>query len=591
VTDLYQEQVVPDPASPSGLSTVYLGKLEPVIPIPETYRFNRIGDGVSDNLVDVPADGAVPAATLIVPRRNNGPIVQLDMATGAALSVQYTGFSGTREVDALRTWNRARGLDDFRRGLQWLDSGTQNFAYADVDGNIAYFAASEVPLREDLQNGTVAGLPPWFIRNGSGGNEWLPVVNPQPGQAIPYEILPASEMPHIVNPPAGWFVNANNDPAGTVLDNNPLNQLRPGGGLYYLNAGYDFGLRAGRITELLKAKLAAGAVSFGDMQAIQADTVLPDAAFFAPLIQQAFTRASAPSAQPTLASFTALPAVREAVARLAAWTRRTPTGIAQGYDASDRNGRLAPPSPQEIADSVGATLYSVWRGQFIANTIDATLGGVPLPPGVSLPRPDSQLTLTALKALLERPSPGIGASGINFFNVPGVASAEDRRDILILKSLADTLTQLAGPAFADAFGGSMNQDDYRWGRLHRIVFVHPLGGEFNVPTANPLGDRLPGFPTDGGFVSVDPANHDVRAASANAFMFARGPVNRFVAEAGWHGVRAESAWPGGTSGIPGDRFYTNLLPGYLTNDTVPLLIRDADLQRAIWSVERFVPGH
>jgi len=282
--------------------------------------------------------------------------------------------------------------------------------------------------------------------------------------------------------------------------------------------------------------------------------------------------------------------VQEAVSRLAAWTFKAPTGIAEGYDARDVKGVLGVPTAQEIADSVATTLYSMWRGQFIASTIDATFGGVSLPPGVSLPKPGADQTMTALQTLLQRPQPGVGASGINFFNVPGVASAADRRDILLLKSLADGLARLASPAFAAAFGGSTKQNDYRWGRLHRIVFEHPLGGAFNVPITNPLGDALPGFPTDGGFGTVDVARFDLRANSANAFMFTRGPVNRFVAEADKHDVRAESAWPGGTSGIPGDPFYGNLLPGYLTNDTVPLLIRTGDLQRAISSVSRFVPA-
>jgi len=593
VTDIFQEQVVPDPASPSGLATIYKGTKEPVIPIPESYRVNLVGDGVPDNVVPVPAGGAIPPATLIVPRRNNGPIVQLDLASGQAISVQYTGFSGTREVDTFWTWNRARDLADFKRGLQWFDSGTQNFAYADAQGNIAYFATAEVPVREDLQAGFVDGLPPWFIRRGTGGNEWLPVQNPQPEQAVPYEILPADEMPHLVNPRAGWFVNANNDPAGTVLDNNPLNQLRPGGGLYYLNPGYDFGLRAGRITELIRDKLADGRVSLRDMQSIQADVVLPDAPFFVPLIKQALARGAA-SPNPSLAGLAAQPAVRAAIARLAAWDFKAPTGIPQGYDAADRDGALRSPSAAEIADSVAATLYSVWRGQFIRNTVDATLDGVPLPPGVSLPKPGSQLVMTALKALLERPQPGIGASGINFFNAPG-ATAEDRRDILILASMAGALTRLAGPEFAAAFGGSTNLDDYRWGRLHRIVFEHPLGGPFNVPPAfgafpQPLGDALPGFPTDGGFGVVDASNHNPRAQGANEFMFGSGPVNRFVAEAGRPSVYAESVWPGGTSALPGDPFYLNLLPRYLTNDTVPLLFDRNDLRQSLYSVDRFVPA-
>ena len=427
VTDVFQEQVVPDPASPSGLSTIYRGTREPILPIPEVYRINNVGDGVLDNLSTVPSGDAIPAATLIVPRRNNGPIVQFDPATGMAISIQYTGFSGTREADTFWTLNRARNLDDFMRGLQWYDSGTQNFAFADVDGNIAYFAASEVPVREDLQNGTVVGLPPWFIRDGTGGNEWLAVVHPQPAQAIPYEILPASEMPHLVNPPAGWFVNANNDPAGTVLDNDPLNTLRSGGGLYYLGAGFDAGFRAGRITELLKAKINRGPVSFSDMQGIQADTVLPDAQFFVPQIVQALERATR-SFNGVLASLSSQPAVLEAVRRLATWRFTAPTGIPEGYDSSDTNGVLAAPTSDEIAESVAATIYSVWRGQFIRNTIDATLEGVPLPPGITLPKPGEQLSLTALKNLLERPQPGIGESGLNFFNAPA-ASSEDRRDM------------------------------------------------------------------------------------------------------------------------------------------------------------------
>ncbi len=599
VTDVYQEQIGPDPASPSGLSTVYKGNREWVIPIPESYRVNMLGDGVPDNVVPVPPSSSIPPATLIVPRRNNGPIVNLDAVNGSAISVQYTGFSGTREIDTFYTWNRARNLADFQRGRRWFDSGTQNFAYADIYGNIAYFASSEVPLREDLQAGAVAGLPPWFIRNGTGGNEWLPVQHPQPGQAIPYEILPDDEMPHLINPPAGWFVNANNDPAGTVRDNNPLNQLRPGGGIYYLNAGYDFGLRAGRITELIRSKVSSGRVSFRDMQAIQADVVLPDAPYFVPLIKQALARGAA-SQDPSLQALAAQPAVQAAIGRLAAWDFTAPTGIAQGYDAVDRNGALGRPSGREIAQSVAATLYSVWRGQIIRNTIDATLAGVPLPPGVTLPKPGDQLAMTALKALLERPQPGIGASGINFFNAPS-ASAEDRRDILILKSMSDALTRLAGPDFAPAFGNSTNLDDYRWGKLHRIVFKHPLSslgpqfGAFDIPPAfgkvpQPLGNVLPGFPTDGGFGAVDASNHSPRAQSYNDFMFSHGPVNRFVAEAGPPSVHAESIWPGGTSALPDSPFYVNLLPLYLTNDTVPLLFGRNDLAHNLYSVSRFVPG-
>jgi len=570
VTDTYAEQVRPDPSSPSGLATIYQGQLEPVIPIPEVFRQNNPASGTPDDLTVVPPGGPIPPATLIVPRRNNGPIIQLDQAAGTALSVQYTGFSATREIDTFLIWDDARDLDDFRRGMELFDVGGQNWAYADVAGNIAYFTSAELPIREDLQTGAVNGLPPFFIRNGTGGNEWLPVQHPQPGQAIPYEILPPEEMPHTVNPPAGFFVNGNNDPIGTTLDNNPLNQLRPGGGIFYLNPGYD-GIRGGRITQLIRDELAGdGTVSFDDMQRIQADTGLVDAQFFVPHVVRAL-RNAVRSDDPTLRALARDHGVVEAAARLALWSRRTPTGILEGYDGRDPQGRRLPPSQLEIANSVAATIYAVWRGQFIRNVIDARLA----PFGV--PVPDGQLSLTALKRLLEtfEQTQGVGASGIDFFAVDGVPDAADRRDLLLLRSLDGALDKLAGPDFQAAFGGSTDQDDYRWGRLHRVVMDHPLDGALNIPPAAgafppPLAD-LPGIPTDGGFDTVDASSHDARADASNDFMFGSGPANRFVGEPRAPGrVVAESSLPGGTSGVPGEQFYVNLLPRWLTNDTFPL---------------------
>ncbi|MDH3622024.1 MAG: penicillin acylase family protein, partial [Gammaproteobacteria bacterium] len=324
VTDTFQEQVVPDVNSPSGLSTLYLGSPEPLIPIPELYSYNIVGDGVPDNTELAPPNGTVggvfvPAVTLIVPRRNNGPIINIDLATGFALSVQYTGFSATREFDAFRSFNFAENLHDFKLGLQYFDFGSQNFSYMDARGNIAYFTSAEMPIREDLQAGFINGLPPYLIRNGQGGNEWLPVQNPQPNQAIAYEILPFDEMPRLVNPDSGYFINANNDPTGNTRDNNAFNEMRPGGGIYYLNPGYAIGTRAGRITQAFEERLAAGPLSVDDMQEIQADVTLLDAQVFTPLILEAFGNATSDSANPFLAALAADPRVAEAVGRLQGW--------------------------------------------------------------------------------------------------------------------------------------------------------------------------------------------------------------------------------------------------------------------------------
>jgi penicillin G amidase len=569
VTDTYLEQVRPDASAPSGLATVFQGRLEPVQAIPEVFRQNNPTSGRDDDVTVVPPGGQIPAATLIVPRRNNGPIIQLDTASGRALSVQYTGFSATREVDTFLTWDNARNLGDFRKGLETFDFGSQNWAYSDVAGNLAYFTSGELPLREDLQAGTVHGLPPFFVRDGTGGNEWLPASHHLPGQAVPYEILPPEEMPHVVNPRAGFFVNANNDPAGLTLDNDPLNQQRPGGGIYYLNPGYD-GFRAGRITELLRARLERGPrVSIVDMQRIQADTGLIDAEVLAPHVIAALQRARR-SADPKLAALGRDPAVAEAVRRLARWDFSTPTGIPQGYDASDVDGRRLPPGRGEIADSVAATIYAVWRGRIIHDVVDARVDAI------GVPRPDDDRALGAIKHLLETfdQRHGVGASGIDFFAVPGVADAADRRDVLLLGAVREALDLLAGPDFAAAFHGSRDQDDYRWGRLHRVTLDHPLDGPFSVPPGfgrfpQPLPD-LPGIPTDGGFSTVDAASHNARAASATGFTFGSGPANRYVSATGRRGVTARTSLPGGTSALPTSPFYLNLLPRWLTNDSIPL---------------------
>jgi penicillin G amidase len=591
VTDAFMEQIVPDVNSPSGLSIVHQGQNEPIIPIPEVFRKNNF-DGVPDNLTVVPPGGAVPPVTLIVLRRNNGPIVNLDLAHGIALSIQYTGFSPTREIETFLTWNSAQDLGDFQRGLQYFDVGSINWACSDVRGNIAFFSSSEIPVREDLQASTVNGLPPSLLRNGTGGNDWLPVQHAQPGQATPYEILPAEEMPHAINPPAGWFVNCNNDPLGHTLDNNPLNQLRPGGGLYYLSSFYE-SYRAGRVTQLLQQKLSSGTgkISFADMKQIQADTVLIDAQVFVPHILQAFADAQT-SAEPTLAAFTSNPRLVEAVQRLAAWDFSTPTGIPEGYDSTDSPSLLAAPSEQEIASSVAATTYNVWRGQFIRNTIDA-----PLTP-FGLPLADDEHAVIAVRNLLDQfPSTGgVGASGINFFNVPGVAAAADRRDILILKSLADCLDLLAGDSFATTFNHSTNLDDYRWGKLHRVVLGHILGDPFSIPSAGgawpaPL-PGLAGIPVDGGFSTVDVGNPigGVRSDNSDAFMFDHGPAHRLISEATPTGIRAIMSSPGGPSGVLGSPYYTSLLPGWLSNDGFPLLMHKHDVDANAASATRYIPA-
>lgn len=544
VTDWFSEQVVADSASPSGLSTIYLGAREPLIPIPQVFRANVLGNGVANDSVVV-APPAVPPATLVMPRRDGGPIVRLDSATGAALSVQWVGFGPTQEIEAFLMINRARNLAEFKDALQRFDAGAQNFVYADVEGNIGFFSAGEVPVREDLQGTTVNGSPPWFVRNGQGGNEWLSVQNPQPHQATPREIVPFAEMPQLVNPPAGWLVNANNDPLGLTRDNNPLNEVRPGGGLFYLAYSFNLGLRAQRINARLRGLLTTGdqRVSFEEMQAVQGDVILRDAEVLKPYLVAAFDRAQA-SAVAELSALAADPGVAAAIARLRAWDGSTPT------------------------HSVEASIYALWRSRMIARVIDTPLG--------ALPKPGEQDSVAALRHLLDNveTTGGVGASGVDFFAAPGIAGAADRRDFALLASLRSGLELLAA-----MFGGSTNLDDYRWGALQRVALNHPLGGPFSIPP----------IPTDGGFQTVDPASFNVRATARQDFVYSFGAAHRSVYELGADANRAASIWAGGTSGDPFSPSYRQFLGRWVANQTIPLLLGKEEVKRTGAEPQRYVP--
>lgn len=568
VTDLYQEQLVPDAASPSGFSSLYKGAKETVQAIPEVFRVNARGNGVMDDLSVVPPSGSIPPATLIVPR--HGPVIQLNTTTGVTVTVQYAGFYPTHELEAFMKADEAKTIDEFKSALQLFDVGSQNFAVADVDGNIAYFTSGELPLREDLQAGKVTGVPPYFIRNGQGGNEWLALTGTRPAdQALPFQILPYAEMPQLQNPSNGWFVNANNDPTGQTLDNDPLNTPRAGGGILYLNPGYD-GLRAGRITELVRAKLAnGGKMSPDDMKAIQADTALIDAEVFVPFITKAYANAKTPGS--VLAGLVASASITEAVDRLGKWNFTTPTGIPTGYDAADVNGVLSTPSQAEIDNSIAATVYAAWRSRFLANTIDAVMKQL------TVPLPPAQQALSALRFQLENFSAtgGRGASGVNFFNSTCCTTAAERRDAVILGSLIEGIAMLQSDAFIPAFNRSGKFTDYQWGKLHRVVFAHLLGSAFSPGgTAGqppfPSLSTLPGVTTDGGFGTVDAATHNARASSPDGFTFSSGPNRRYVGDMAKDGIRGESSLPGGVSGRIGDPLSVNLLMLWLTNDTYPV---------------------
>ncbi len=590
VTDYYQEEFL---VNNFGLPThtLYKGQPERLKLVFQSYFVNSVGDGEPDNLARADVGFDAGAITFLVPRRNNGPVVAQPSAT-TGVSVQYTGWGPTFELSTFRAWARAKNIDDFTEGLKDFTFGGQNFGYADIDGNIAYFTTGTVPLRADLQNNTVDGAPPFLLRDGTGAsdNEWLPADGEPVTRGFPFAALPLEEMPQIVNPESGFIANANNDPVGVTLDNNALNQLRPGGnGIYYLSEGYA-SLRQGRIDRELRDMIASGnPVTPDDIKALQANNQPLDAEIVVPYILQAFENAVAEDAWPGLAQFALDPAIQEAVGRLADWDFSTPTGIQEGFDPGDNPMALPEPGEDEIANSVAATIYAVFRGQAIANTVDATLSAIGLEDNLPSGRVANRAFMHLLQAFDEKQ--GVGASGVPFFNVEEAPDMATSRDTVLLASLKAALDLLASDEFAPAFANSTDQGDYRWGRLHRVVFDHPLGQKpFNVPRGfglNDLSEELPGIARPGGFDVVDASSHNPRADSVNEFMFGGGPARRKVALMAPSGPVSDEIIPGGRSGVVDSPFYTNQLFLWLVNGYLRVDIGEGDASSSAVQVITF----
>lgn len=131
--------------------------------------------------------------------------------------------------------NRARNWEEFVAALRHYSAPSQNFVYADVEGNIGYIAPGKFPIRKEGHTGMVP-VP------GNGQWDWLGYRRPE-------------EWPKVLNPREGFVVTANH-------------KVTPKGFPYALTYDWAEPYRAERIQELLQAKER---LSLEDMVAIQLD--------------------------------------------------------------------------------------------------------------------------------------------------------------------------------------------------------------------------------------------------------------------------------------------------------------------------------
>lgn len=204
---------------------------------------------IIEETIEVKGGDPVP---LTIRLTNHGPLINDvvgDMAEAEPMSFKWAVLGDSQLLPSILRLNSAANWEDFREALRYWRMPSQNFVYADVDGNIGYQMTGQVPIREPHHDGLVP-VPGW-----TGEYEWKGF--------IPYE-----ELPYSYNPPRGFIATANNKVIG---DDYP----------YRISEEWDPGYRAARITEMLAANdrmdVAASA-------AIQADTFSPPAAEMAPYL-------------------------------------------------------------------------------------------------------------------------------------------------------------------------------------------------------------------------------------------------------------------------------------------------------------------
>jgi len=107
------------------------------------------------------------------------------------IALKWTAFNpDDKTVQSIININYAQNWNQFVDALKDFDTPSQNFIYADVNGNIGYYLPGKIPLRDWNSD-----LPVPFDNN----HQWK-------------DYIPFNQLPHVYNPTEGMIATANNLP-------------------------------------------------------------------------------------------------------------------------------------------------------------------------------------------------------------------------------------------------------------------------------------------------------------------------------------------------------------------------------------------
>lgn len=224
----------------ADVADLYIEKINPQNPNQYEYQ----GKWLDFEIVEEPIKvKGVVSETLKIKISRHGPIITpLLPGVKEQIAFQWTGLrERSRLFAAVLQINRAQNWDEFRAALKLWDAPSQNFVYADVDGNIGYQLPGNIPIRAK-GNGM-------FPMPGTGEYEWTGYI-------------PFDELPSVFNPPTNFVASANNC-------------IVPSTYKYWLQYDCAAPFRQQRIFDLIKAK---DKLSIEDVEAMHRDAYsIPEA--------------------------------------------------------------------------------------------------------------------------------------------------------------------------------------------------------------------------------------------------------------------------------------------------------------------------
>ena len=171
----------------------------------------------------------------------HGPLISDVQNTLSTVALRWTSLDDRdTTVEAFFDVAYSKNWDEFNHALRKFVAPSQNFVYADREGNIGYISPGKIPIRKK-------------------GNGMLPV----PGWDSSYDWkgwIPFEELPRGFNPEKGFFATANQKVVGSDYP-------------YLIANSWEPPYRAKRLNHLLEEAIDLGGISLEQMKHIQIDQI------------------------------------------------------------------------------------------------------------------------------------------------------------------------------------------------------------------------------------------------------------------------------------------------------------------------------